>query len=487
MTVKNQNKNEKFEIVDIVDSMVTGYMDYTMASVVRVIPLSTDGLIPAHRRVLYALYQFGRKGKFKSARVVGEVLGKYHPHGDLSVYSCMQGLAVPFKRNIPLIDTQGNWGSLDGDPAAAMRYTECCLSKFAEDVFFGPEYRYNDFVPNYDETQTEPKSLSPRIPAFLVNGASGVMPGYATSIPLHDLDQVCDYILSFLKGKPDLSLIKGPSFPFKNKIVSTNIRKGLEEGRCSFKIAATYEIETESYGRFNIVFTSIPYGTDKEKVINKLISYYKQHKDEEGSYAGAISNVKDESDTNVRIVILLKKGVNEKQARELADLLIEADVMAMKDYYSMAMNVMGADGKIRPPVVMGIPEIVQKWYDYRIKILHRYFDDVVNVKSKRLSILVDVKKFIANYKVLSMAIIDNDTDEIYKIFAKHKISKDAVDYILNSTYARFKNKSADIEEEIIKTEEALKEFKGHKINIQEYIMTEVKYIKKEYGKGSKKR
>lgn len=472
----------EYETVDIGDTMVRSYIEYSLANVIRVIPSTVDGLIPSHRRILTALNAFGRRGnKYKSARIVGEVLGKYHPHGDQSVYDAMQGMAVEFKKNHPLIETQGNWGSLDGDPQAAMRYTECCISKFAEDMYFGLEYDYNDFVSNYDNTEKEPAYISPKIPCVLVNGAQGTMPGWVSSIPQHDLAEICDYTISFIKGKDNLNLISGPKFPLPGKIISANIMKGLETGKCAFKIAAPWHVEHESYGRFNLIFTSIPFGTNKERVLNKLLDYYKRDKDKPNSFASFIANIKDESTTDVRICILLKKVCSEAQAKEMGQFLIDNDIMSLSDYYSMNMNVKTDDGRLSTPICMGVREIVAHWYKHRVIILNRYFDDILKKNESKLAILQDVVKFISNYKTLSLAIIDNDTDGIYKIFAKHKIAKESVDYILNSTYNRFKNKSEEIVNDIKKTENEITKFKNNKKDINEYMISEIKQIKKVYG------
>ena len=299
--------------VDIEAEMKKSYLDYSMSVIIgRALPEVRDGLKPVHRRILYGMYELGltsTRPYRKCAKIVGEVLGKYHPHGDTPVYDALVRMAQDFNMRYPLVDGQGNFGSVDGDMPAAMRYTEARLARIAEELLADIERETVDFVPNFDETEKEPVVLPTRIPNLLVNGASGIAVGMATNIPPHNLREIIDATLLMVE-KPEttlkevMKLVPGPDFPTGGYIAG---REGIEaaykSGRGSFTMRAKAAIEEVAKDRENIVITEIPYQVNKATLI-KRIAELAQNKKIEG-----ISDVRDESDREgMRIVVELKRG-----------------------------------------------------------------------------------------------------------------------------------------------------------------------------------
>src|SRR6201987_3842019 len=298
---------------DIEAEMKKSYLDYSMSVIIgRALPDVRDGLKPVHRRILFGMYELGltsTRPYRKCAKIVGEVLGKFHPHGDAPVYDALVRMAQDFNMRYPLVDGQGNFDSVDGDMPAAMRYTEARLAKIAEELLADIEKETVDFVPNFDETEKEPTVLPTRVPNLLVNGASGIAVGMATNIPPHNLREVIDATIAMIE-KPDLTLkeamkfVPGPDFPTGGYIAG---REGIEQayktGRGSFTMRAKAAIEEASKDRENIVITEIPYQVNKARLIERIADLV-QNKKIEG-----ISDVRDESDRDgMRIVIELKRG-----------------------------------------------------------------------------------------------------------------------------------------------------------------------------------
>src|SRR5881398_2829792 len=272
--------NERQVPVPIEEEMRKSYLDYAMSVIVgRALPDIRDGLKPVHRRVLYTMHTLGlawNRAYKKSAKVVGEVLGKYHPHGDSPVYEALVRMVQEFSLRYPLVDGQGNFGSIDGDPPAAMRYTEARLAKIAHEMLADIDRDTVDFVPNFDETEKEPVVLPTRIPNLLVNGASGIAVGMATNIPPHNLREIIDATLLMIE-KPEttlkevMKLVPGPDFPTAAYIAG---REGIEaaykNGRGSFTMRAKAAIEEVGKDRENIVVTEIPYQVNKKTLIERI-------------------------------------------------------------------------------------------------------------------------------------------------------------------------------------------------------------------------
>ncbi len=299
--------------VNIEEEMKVSYLDYAMSVIIgRALPEVRDGLKPVQRRILYAMFREGllpNKKYSKSAGVVGEVLKKYHPHGDSAVYDAMVRLAQDFNMRYPLVDGQGNYGSIDGDPAAAYRYTEARLAKIAEELLADIDKETVDFIPNFDETTEEPKVLPSRIPNLIVNGSAGIAVGMATNIPPHNLTEVIDALVTLLE-KPDVTVaelmesIKGPDFPTGGIIHgTTGIRDAYETGRGLIKVRARARIEREHRGGENIIITELPYQVNKARLIEKVAELVREKKIE------GISDIRDESDRDgIRVVLELKRG-----------------------------------------------------------------------------------------------------------------------------------------------------------------------------------
>lgn len=299
--------------VDIDDQMKGAYLDYAMSVIVsRALPDVRDGLKPVHRRILYSLYELGmtpNKPHKKSARIVGEVLGKYHPHGDAAVYDTMVRMAQSFSYRYTLVDGHGNFGSIDGDSAAAMRYTEARMSKITTELLSDIDKETVDFMPNFDESLKEPVVLPSRFPNLLMNGTSGIAVGMATSIPPHNLAEIINGVIELIDN-PEIEIIdlmkiiKGPDFPTGGLIMGRNsIYKAYKTGRSKLKVRARTRIEEEENGKAKIIVDEIPYQTNKAKLIEKIAELVRDEK------ITGISDLRDESDRHgLRIMIELKRG-----------------------------------------------------------------------------------------------------------------------------------------------------------------------------------
>lgn len=307
-------KEGKIIDVDIKNEMKKCYLDYSMSVIIgRALPDVRDGLKPVHRRILYSMYQLGlvpEKGYRKCARIVGDVLGKYHPHGDAAVYDALVRLAQDFSIRYPLVDGHGNFGSVDGDSAAAMRYTEAKMSKISLQMLRDINKNTVEFIPNFDGEEKEPVVLPSRFPNLLVNGSSGIAVGMATNIPPHNLCEVIDGIIMMIDN-PDVSIldlmtkIKGPDFPTAGIIMGTSgIRKAYETGRGRITVRAKTNIE-EVNGRNRIVVTELPYQVNKARLIENIADLVKNKK------IDGISDLRDESDREgMRMIIELKRDAN---------------------------------------------------------------------------------------------------------------------------------------------------------------------------------
>jgi len=303
--------DENIENISIEDSIKTSYLDYSMSVIIgRALPDARDGLKPVHRRILYAMNELNLSSRApykKSARIVGDVIGKYHPHGDTAVYDALVRMAQPFSMRLPLIDGQGNFGSIDGDNPAAMRYTEARMTTLAEELLRDIDKDTVDFVPNYDDSMSEPDVLPARVPNLLLNGSSGIAVGMATNIPPHNLGELIDALLFMIDDKDatvdDItSIVKGPDFPTAGVIFGKKgIKDAYETGRGRIKIRAKTHIETMKNKEI-IVIDELPYQVNKAKLIESISNLVKEKQ------LDGVSLVRDESDREgMRVVIELKK------------------------------------------------------------------------------------------------------------------------------------------------------------------------------------
>ncbi|MEM0148990.1 MAG: DNA gyrase subunit A [Candidatus Micrarchaeaceae archaeon] len=304
----------KISVVRIEDEMQSSYIDYAMSVIIgRAIPDARDGLKPVQRRILYGMYKLNNLHNLptkKSARVVGEILGKYHPHGDAAVYASLVRMAQDFSINHPLVEGQGNMGSIDDDPPAAMRYTEVRLTKFAEELLDDIEKNVVEFVPNFDNTETEPRLLPAKAPNLLINGASGIAVGVATSIPPHNLSEVCDAVIYKIENQDAtaddiLKIIKGPDFPTGGiAVMSQSAILGYKFGNGRITVKAKADINEKEN---TIIVSEIPYNTSKAEIISEIADLAK------GKIITGIANIRDESDkSGIRVAIDLRKDANPK-------------------------------------------------------------------------------------------------------------------------------------------------------------------------------
>jgi DNA gyrase subunit A len=353
--------------VDIEAEMRKSYLDYSMSVIIgRALPDVRDGLKPVHRRILFGMYELGltsSKPYRKCAKIVGEVLGKYHPHGDTPVYDALVRMAQDFNMRYPLVDGQGNFGSVDGDMPAAMRYTEARLAKIAEELLADIEKETVDFTPNFDETEKEPVVLPTRVPNLLVNGASGIAVGMATNIPPHNLREIIDATVLMIE-KPDVTLkevmklVPGPDFPTGGYIAG---REGIEaaykSGRGSFTMRAKAAVEESGKDRENIVITEIPYQVNKARLIER-IAELAQNKKIEG-----ISDVRDESDRDgMRIVVELKRG---EESQLILNNLFKHTQM-QESFGMILLAIVGGQ-----PREMGLVEIIRLFIEHRRDVVLR--------------------------------------------------------------------------------------------------------------------
>lgn len=356
--------------INIEEELKKSYLEYSLSVIVgRAIPDVRDGLKPVHRRVLFAMHELGNhynRAYKKSARVVGDVIGKYHPHGDSAVYDALVRLAQEFSMRDPLVDGQGNFGSIDGDAAAAMRYTEVRLTRLAGEFLADIDKQTVDFRPNYDNSLEEPAVFPSRIPGLLLNGTSGIAVGMATNIPPHNLGELCDALLLLIKnyGKKEVGLdelmacIPGPDFPTGGTLHNL---KGLDEayarGRGSIKIRGVVEIEERKKGGESLVIREIPYGVNKSAMVEKIAHLVGEKKIE------GISDLRDESDRHgIRVVMDLRKGV-------VPEIIINALYKFTPLETSFGINMLAIDGN--RPVLMGLKDILVRFLEHRQEVILR--------------------------------------------------------------------------------------------------------------------
>lgn len=373
--------------IDIEHEVRRSFLDYSMSVIVsRALPDVRDGLKPVHRRILYALYEQGmtpEKQHRKSANLVGEVLGKYHPHGDSAVYDAMVRLAQDFSIRYPMVDGHGNFGSIDGDSAAAMRYTEVRMAKIAMEMLTDIDKATVSFRPNYDDSREEPSVLPSRVPNLLINGSSGIAVGMATNIPPQNLGEVVDGLILLLDNSEiDLgalmSVIKGPDFPTGATILGTKgIREAYATGRGSVKMRALAEIEETKNGKHQIVVTEIPYLVNKAKMIERIAELVRDKKIE------GITDLRDESDRNgIRVVIEVRKDT-------APQIVLNQLYKHTQMQESFGVNMLAlVDGV---PKVLNLKQMMQYYLDHRKEIVINRTQFELNGAKKRLHIVEGLK------------------------------------------------------------------------------------------------
>jgi DNA gyrase subunit A len=353
--------------VDIESEMKKSYLDYAMSVIIgRALPDVRDGLKPVHRRILYGMYELGltsTKPYRKCAKIVGEVLGKFHPHGDSPVYDALVRMAQDFNMRYPLVDGQGNFGSVDGDPPAAMRYTEARLSKIAEEMLADIEKETVDFVPNFDESEEEPTVLPTRIPNLLVNGSSGIAVGMATNIPPHNLREIVEAAILLIEDpeanlKKVMKLVPGPDFPTAGYIYGRDgIEQAYKTGRGSFQVRAKAAIEQRGKDRQDIVVSELPYQVNKARLIEHIAELIQNKK------IDGIADIRDESDRDgMRIVIEVKR---DEEPEIILNKLFK--MTQMQESFSMILLAIVAG----QPRELGLLELLRLFLEHRVDVVRR--------------------------------------------------------------------------------------------------------------------
>jgi DNA gyrase subunit A len=385
------SSSEKVSPANITEIMQTAYIDYSMSVIIsRALPDARDGLKPVQRRVLYAMLREGllhNRAFDKCAGVVGEVLKNYHPHGDSSVYDTLVRMAQSWVMRYPLIDPQGNFGSVDGDPPAAYRYTEARLTAIAEELLKDIDEETVDFAPNYKESTTEPTVLPSALPNLLMNGSTGIAVGMATNIPPHNLDEIIAATIAVLDN-PDTSLdevcrlIKGPDFPTGGQIVGiAGIDSYLRTGRGIVKMRGTAHTEEMKNGGEQIVIDSIPYNVNRATLVSRIAELVTD------KLIDGIRDVRDESDENTRVVIELKRG---EQSKVVLNQLFQKTALES----SFGVTLLAIDKK--RPKQMNIKELVECFVDHRREVLYRRTDYRLKEAEKRAHILEGYKIALDN-------------------------------------------------------------------------------------------
>jgi DNA gyrase subunit A len=378
--------------VSIVDEMKRSYLDYAMSVIVaRALPDARDGLKPVHRRILYSMHENGyewNKPYRKSARVVGDVIGKYHPHGDQAIYDALVRMAQDFSMRLPLLDGQGNFGSVDGDPPAAMRYTEVRLAKVANSLLDDIDKDTVDFQANYDNSEREPVVLPARFPNLLANGAGGIAVGMATNIPPHNLGEIIDACVALIDdpalGIDDLiKIIPGPDFPTGALILGrAGIRLAYHTGRGSIVMRGKAEIETLRKEREAIVITEIPYQVNKATMVEKIAELVKEKRIE------GIADLRDESDRDgYRVVIELRRDA-------VPDVVLNQLYRFTPLQTSFGANMVALDGG--RPQVMNLKDLLVAFVAFREEVVSRRTKFLLNKARDRAHILVGLAIAVAN-------------------------------------------------------------------------------------------
>ena len=478
----NKNNDGKIIEKDIEKEMKTAYIDYAMSVIVsRALPDVRDGLKPVHRRILYAMYEDGitsDKPYRKCANTVGSVLGRYHPHGDASVYDAMVRMAQDFSLRYPLIDGHGNFGSIDGDGAAAMRYTEARMAKIAETMLTDIEKNTVDFMPNYDDRLQEPTVLPSKIPTLLINGSSGIAVGMATNIPPHNLTEVINGIIKIIDednvtDEELLKIIKGPDFPTSGLILGREgIKQAYTTGRGKIIVRAEAEIEEMENGRQRIIVRSLPYQVNKARLIENIANLVKDKKIE------GISELRDESDRNdkVRIVIGLKKDAN---AQVVLNHLYKNT--QLQDTFGIIMLAL-VNGE---PKILTLRQCLDCYIDHRKDVILRRTQFDLDKALARAHILEGLRIAIDNIDEVINIIRNSYDDAIEKLMQRFNLTDIQAQAILDMRLKTLSGLQREkIEEEyneLMKLIAHLREILASERLVFDIIKEELLEIKEKYG------
>ncbi|MFO7818702.1 MAG: DNA gyrase subunit A [Halanaerobacter sp.] len=469
--------------VDIEDEMQDAYIDYAMSVIVgRALPDVRDGLKPVHRRIMYAMYDLGitpDKPHKKSARIVGEVLGKYHPHGDTAVYDTMVRMAQDFSYRYELVDGHGNFGSIDGDSAAAMRYTEARMDPLTTEMLTDIKKDTVDFADNFDGTLEEPEVLPAKVPNLLVNGSSGIAVGMSTNIPPHNLREVIDGVIKVINN-PELETtelmktIKGPDFPTGGIIMGRKpIKKYFETGRGKVKVRARTEIEEIANNKFQIIVNELPYQVNKAKLVEKIARLVRDDK------IDGITDLRDESDRDgMRVVIQLKQGINPQ--------VVENKLFKqtrMQTTFGVIMLAL-VDGE---PKVLGIKRAIEHYINHQQEVITRRTKHDLNKAEARAHILEGFQKALSNIdKVVELIKGADDTASAREeLIAEFGFSKKQAKSILNMRLSKLTNLERNkINDEYEDLEESINHYRSVLASEEKLlgiIKDELKEIKETYS------
>ena len=468
---------------ELVKEMETSYLDYAMSVIVsRALPDVRDGLKPVHRRVLYGMYETGLRHNVKyrkSAKVVGEVMGNYHPHGDTAIYDTLVRLAQDFSMRYPMVDGQGNFGSMDGDSAAAMRYTECRMSPIAEEMLIDIDKDTVDWADNYDGSTQEPVVLPARVPNLLLNGTIGIAVGMATNIPPHNLTELCDGVVALIDN-PEATVddlmehVKGPDFPTGGTIFNTeDIKMAYATGKGRIMMRAKANIEEAKRG-FRIIVTEIPYQVNKSTLIEKIANLVKEKR------IDGISDLRDESDRKgVRVVIELKANAYPKK---ILNRLYE--LTPLQTAFHVNMLALTPDLE---PVVMTLKDVLGHYIDHRKLVIERRTKYELRKAEDRAHILEGLRIALDHIdEVINTIRASANRDEAKKnLMTKFELSVKQADAILDmrlSALAALERKKVEDEyNELLARIAYLKDLLEHPEKILGLIKDDLKYVTEKYG------
>ena len=475
--------DERLGQIAIEDEMRSSYLDYAMSVIVgRALPDVRDGLKPVHRRILHGMNEMGlaaNRPYRKSAKIVGEIMGNYHPHGDSAIYDTLVRMAQNFNMRYMLVDGQGNYGSMDGDAAAAMRYTEARLTKLAEELLADIEKETVDFGPNYDESRVEPLVLPSRVPNLLVNGAGGIAVGYATNIPTHNLGEVIEGLLLLLEN-PDVTIaqlmkkIPGPDFPTAGFIYGTSgIKDAYETGRGLLTVRAKVAIETdERTDRERLIITEIPYQVNKSKLIEKIADLAQEDR------VTGISDIRDESDREgVRVVIELKR--NEIPLVVLNNLYKHSQLQT-----TFGVNMLALVNN--RPEVLNLKRILEAFVEHRREVVVRRTAYDLRKAEERAHILEGLKIALDNLDAVIALIRRSQSPDVARagLMQQFQLSEIQANAILEMRLQRLTQLERDklVEEyrEVLKTIEYLRSVLGSEALVRKIIRDELTEIKEKY-------
>jgi DNA gyrase subunit A len=476
-------EGEKIIRINIEEEMKSAYIDYSMSVIVsRALPDVRDGLKPVHRRVLFGMSELGvlsNRAYKKSARIVGEVLGKYHPHGDSSVYDAMVRMAQEWSLRYPLVDGQGNFGSMDGDSPAAMRYTEARLQKIAEETLSDIDKNTVDFQLNFDDTLEEPTVLPTRIPNLLVNGASGIAVGMATNMAPHNLSEVCDAVMAYIDDNNItieglMQYIKAPDFPTGGTIYGiSGIKEAFETGRGRIVLRSKTEIEITSSGREKIIVTEIPYQVNKAEMIKKIAEMINEKKLE------GISYINDESDRNgLRIVIILKK---EAQSAVVLNKLFKYSQLQTSFNINNIALVKGR------PRMLNLQQLIKYFVEHRHEVVIRRTQYDLDQSEKKAHILEGLIIAVDNIdEVINLIRSSKTPDEAHDgLMARFNLSDLQAKAILEMRLQRLTGleieKLKQEYDELMKYIEHLREILASESLRMKIIKDEILEIKEKFG------